>query len=100
MKAIIVRPGADKVFNRGRRLDNRYYLPCRIRVKGDSLMNEPTNRRHLIQTWQNLHHYSCHSPIPVEKKWRAANARFNRQHFGSHRGTCRFLNTYTLNAWM
>ena len=100
IKPIIVRPSADKVFNRGRRLDNQYYLPCRSRAKGDRLKNEPANRRHLIRTWQNLHHYSSHSPIPVEKKWRAANARFDRQHFGSHRGTCRFLNTYTLHAWM
>lgn len=100
MKAIKIRVSCIKQFFRGRRGKGTHHLPYTERRPSTFFNNYPANRRHLIRTWQTLHHYSCHSPIPVAKKWRAANARFDRQHFGSRRGSMRFINTYTLHAWM
>lgn len=101
MKAIIVRPGADKVFYRGFRRHNQCVLSYRTRGKSTFFNSYPVNRRTLIKIWQTLHHNASHSPIPVAKKWRPVERRFNQRHMGSMwRCTSRFANTYTAHAWM
>ena len=103
IKAIIVRPSDCRVFYRGHRREGDYHLPYATRRKNTYLDKEPPNRRQLIKTWQVLHHYSSHSIPAMNKRWRAANRRFEAHHLGGRgggRSTCRFLNTYTAHAWL
>ena len=46
-----------------------------------------------------LHYLACHSPAPIQKKWRAAYQRFCNQHIPS-RASMRYLETFTYDSWL
>ena len=49
----------------------------------------------------HLHYLACHSPAPIQKKWRAAYRLFCRQHLADGGGaSMRYLNTWTCHAWL
>ena len=100
IKAIKVRVSGNPQFFRGRRSNETYHLPYTERRTSTFFNKYPANQRTLISIWQNLHQYTSHSNRTMRNRWKAANKRFDRMHFGSLRGTCRFLNEYTAHRWM
>lgn len=100
MKSILFAPNDNKVFFRGIRLNGDYHLPYRQRTRFKYLDSLPLNQRTLISIWSKLHYKSSHSVGVVHKKWKNANLRFQKNHFGSSRMSSRFANQYTANKWM
>ena len=47
----------------------------------------------------HLHYLACHSPAPIQKKWRAAYQRFCNQHIPS-RASMRYLAAFTCDSWL
>lgn len=58
------------------------------------------NRQTIFRQFGRLHYLACHSPEPVQRKWRAAYNNFHNQHFGSHKASMRYLNTWSCHAWL
>ena len=51
--------------------------------------------------FSHLHYLSCHSPLPIQKKWRRAYKQFCNQHFADKgNASMRFLNNYTAHRWL
>lgn len=51
--------------------------------------------------FSNLHHFACHSPMPIQKKWKKTYNTFMKIHFGDGgKGSIRYLNKYSCHAWL
>ena len=48
----------------------------------------------------HLHYLACHSPEPVQQRWRQAYKIFYKKHFGHHTASMRYLNCYSCHSWL
>lgn len=58
------------------------------------------NRRTISQQFGRLHYLACHSPEPVAKKWQQAYNNFHTRHFGTLKGSMRYLNQWSCHSWL
>jgi len=59
------------------------------------------NQISISRRFRQLHYLACHSPEPVQQRWRQAYRQFCNQHFADRgRASMRYLNTWTCHAWM
>jgi hypothetical protein len=59
------------------------------------------NQRVIGSMHSRLHHLACHSPEPIQKKWRVTYNNFMIKHFGaSGKGSMRYLNKWSCHAWL
>ena len=57
------------------------------------------NQISISRRFGHLHYLACHSPAPVQKKWRAAYKRFCDQHI-PRRASMRYLAAFTCDSWL
>lgn len=58
------------------------------------------NKRTIARQFGRLHYLACHSPEPVQRQWRQAYNVFHIKHFGTFKGTMRYLNQWSCHAWL
>jgi hypothetical protein len=58
------------------------------------------NRKTIFKQFGRLHYLACHSPEPVQKKWKHAYDTFHARHFGSFNASMRYLNNWSCHAWL
>ena len=59
------------------------------------------NKITIAKQFSNLHILACHSPEPVQKKWRKAYNVFMSNHFGNNgKASARYLNKYSCHSWL
>jgi hypothetical protein len=58
------------------------------------------NKRTIARQFSQLHYLACHSPESVQRKWQKVYDNFHIKHFGTAKGTMRYLNTWSCHAWL
>jgi hypothetical protein len=59
------------------------------------------NKRTIGSIHSRLHHLACHSPEPIQKKWRVTYNNFMIKHFGSAgKSSMRYLNNWSAHSWL
>jgi hypothetical protein len=58
------------------------------------------NRRTIFKQFGRLHYLACHSPEPVQRRWQQTYNNFHNRHFGTFKGSMRYLNTWSCHAWL
>jgi len=59
------------------------------------------NKRTIGSMHSRMHHLACHSPEPIQKKWRVTYNNFMNKHFGaSGKGSMRYLNNWSAHSWL
>ena len=59
------------------------------------------NRQTLGRVFSRLHYLGCHSPKPVQQKWRGVYNEFQAKYFATKgKASVRYLNTYTAHKWL
>jgi hypothetical protein len=58
------------------------------------------NKRTISKQFGRLHYLACHSPEPVQLKWKHAYNTFHARHFGSFNASMRYLNNWSCHAWL
>lgn len=58
------------------------------------------NKKTIARQHSRLHHYACHAPAPVQKKWKKAHDAFYKKHFGTEHASVRYLNKWSCHSWM
>jgi hypothetical protein len=58
------------------------------------------NRKTLSRQFGQLHYLACHSPEPLQKKWLTVYNNFHTRHFGTFKGSVRYLNHWSCYAWL
>ena len=58
------------------------------------------NKRTIARQFGRLHYLACHSPEPVQRQWQQAYNVFYKRHFGTFKGTMRYLNQWSCHAWL
>jgi hypothetical protein len=94
-------------------LPKKYTIKMRLKGYGNSHINynfidrnewHPSgwklNKKVLGKIHGHLHYLACHSPLPVQKKWRTTYDIFQNKHFGSFKGSVRYLNKWSCHAWL
>ncbi len=57
------------------------------------------NHRTIMRIFQQIHHYGCHAPGPVMKRWKNAERQFMKAHFPDN-ASMRYDNKYTCHRWL
>ena len=58
------------------------------------------NRKTIFGQFGRLHYLACHGPKSVQRQWQRAYNVFHTKHFGTFKGTMRYLNTWSCHAWL
>jgi hypothetical protein len=58
------------------------------------------NKRTIARQFGRLHYLACHSPEPVQRQWQKVYNNFHKQHFGTFKGSMRYLNQWSCHAWL
>ena len=58
------------------------------------------NHKTIFRQFGRLHYLACHSPAPISKKWQQAYNNFHTRHFGTFKGTMRYLNKWSCHSWL
>jgi hypothetical protein len=58
------------------------------------------NRKNIFKQFGKLHYLACHSPVPIQKKWSKVYDNFHKRHFGTFKGSMRYLNQWSCHAWL
>lgn len=59
------------------------------------------NKRTIGRIHSRMHYLACHSPEPIQKKWRVTYNNFMAKHFGAAgRASIRYLNKHSCHSWM
>ena len=58
------------------------------------------NKLTLSGQFGRLHYLACHSPTPIQKKWKKAYKNFYDKHFGSDKASMRYLNNWSCHSWL
>jgi hypothetical protein len=58
------------------------------------------NRKVMFRQFGNLHYLACHSPEPVTRKWQKVYDNYYKKHFGTFKGSVRYLNKWSCHSWL
>ena len=58
------------------------------------------NKRNISKQFHNLHYLACHSPEPVQKRYKNAYKVFQKRHFGTENASIHYLNKYSCHSWL
>ena len=58
------------------------------------------NRKVMFRQFGNLHYLACHSPERVQRQWQKVYNNFHTKHFGTFKGSMRYLNQWSCHAWL
>ena len=58
------------------------------------------NKRTIARQFGRLHYLACHSPERVQRQWQKVYNNFHTKHFGTFKGSMRYLNTWSCHAWL
>jgi hypothetical protein len=58
------------------------------------------NHKTIFRQFGRLHYLACHSPKPVQPQWQKVYDNFHKRHFGTFKGTMRYLNQWSCHAWL
>jgi hypothetical protein len=58
------------------------------------------NRKTIFRQFGNLHYLACHSPERVQRQWQKVYNNFHTKHFGTFKGSMRYLNQWSCHAWL
>jgi hypothetical protein len=58
------------------------------------------NKRTIFRQFGRLHYLACHAPEPVTRKWQRAYNNFHTKHFGTFKGSVRYLNKWSCHSWL
>lgn len=58
------------------------------------------NHKTIFKQFGKLHYLACHAPKPVTKRWKKAYDLYYKTHFGTEKGTMRYLNTWSCHSWL
>jgi hypothetical protein len=58
------------------------------------------NRKTIFKQFGKLHYLACHSPEPIAKKWHKIYNNFHTKHFGTFKGSVRYLNKWSCHSWL
>lgn len=100
------RPRENSVLERlrnNRRLGFRDYIGYNWQIRSNWWpAGYKLNHRTIAKQFQVLHYLACHSPKPVQRRWRKAALAFQTRYFGksNSKASVRFLNNYTAHRWL
>ena len=58
------------------------------------------NKKTIFRQFGNLHYLACHSPEPISKKWQKIYENYYKKHFGTLKGSMRYLNKWSCHSWL
>jgi hypothetical protein len=58
------------------------------------------NRKTIFRQFGRLHYLACHSPERVQRQWQKVYDNFHTKHFGTFKGSMRYLNQWSCHAWL
>jgi hypothetical protein len=58
------------------------------------------NKRTIFRQFGRLHYLACHSPERVQRQWQKVYDNFHTKHFGTFKGSMRYLNQWSCHAWL
>jgi hypothetical protein len=58
------------------------------------------NKRTIARQFGRLHYLACHSPERVQRQWQKVYDNFHIKHFGTFKGSMRYLNQWSCHAWL
>ena len=58
------------------------------------------NRKVMFRQFGNLHYLACHSPTRVQRQWQKVYDNYHTKHFGTFKGSVRYLNKWSCHAWL
>jgi hypothetical protein len=58
------------------------------------------NKRTIFRQFGRLHYLACHSPTRVQQQWQKVYDNFHTKHFGTFKGSMRYLNQWSCHAWL
>jgi hypothetical protein len=58
------------------------------------------NRKTIFGQFGRLHYLACHSPERVQRQWQKIYNNFHTKHFGTFKGSMRYLNQWSCHAWL
>ena len=58
------------------------------------------NRKTIFGQFGRLHYLACHSPERVQRQWQKTYDNFHTKHFGTFKGSMRYLNQWSCHAWL
>jgi hypothetical protein len=59
-----------------------------------------SNKKTIARQFGRLHYLACHSPKPVQPQWQKVYDNFHKRHFGTFKGSVRYLNQWSCHAWL
>lgn len=58
------------------------------------------NHKTIFKQFGKLHYLACHSPEKIQKRWIIVYNNFHTRHFGTFKGSMRYLNNWSCHKWL
>ena len=58
------------------------------------------NKKTIFKQFGRLHYLARHSPERVQQQWQKVYNNFHTKHFGTFKGSVRYLNQWSCHAWL